>query len=216
MKLSRRAFALALLIAAAGLASPVEAQQSLTRPPWASAPPTAKGNAPLPTRADTHVYLLRGLFGVFSLGLDKLAQELVARGYTAEIQNWDDAETVIQQVTARASGGHTGPVVLIGHSLGANAVIEVATAVSARGVPIVLGVTFDATEPGPVPDNVAVFINFWAKDGFGRPVQAVPGYGGQLENFDLSEVPDISHTSIDTMDRFHQFVITTLDSMTRH
>ncbi len=215
MKLPRILLALAMLLAAAGLASTASAQQSLMRPPWAAAPPTAKGNAPLPTRADTHVYLLRGLFGVFSLGMDSLAQELVERGYTAEIYNWDEAETVIAQIAKRFQGGHTGPVVVIGHSLGANAVIQVADAVQPQSIPIVLGVTFDATDPGPVPDNIAVFINFWAKDGFGKPVEATPGYTGQLENFDLSGDPNISHTSIDTLDKFHQFVITTLESMTR-
>lgn len=212
MRLSRLLLALALLLA--GVLSGAHAQESLMHPPWAGPPPTARAGLPLPSRADTHVYLLRGLFGVFSLGMDSLAQQLVAQGYTSEIRNWDEADQVVQQIEKRFADGHRGPVVLIGHSLGANAVIDVATSVGAQSIPIVLGVTFDATDPGPVPDNVAVFINFWAKDGFGRPVEAVPGYRGQRENFDLSDVPDISHTSIDTMDRFHQFVIRTLESMT--
>lgn len=213
MRLPRLFLVMAAMAALLGVAGTATAQTS-PRPPWAAAPVTAKPGKPLPTRADTHVYLLRGLFGVFSQGIDALAAELVGLGYVSEVYGWDESQKVIDQISSRFAGGHAGPVVVIGHSLGANAVIEVATAVQAQSVPVDLGVTFDATDPGPVPANVAVFINFWANDGFGKPVAAVPGYSGQLENFDLSGEPGIDHTSIDTRERFHQFVITTLESMT--
>lgn len=213
MKLPRF-FLAAVLLLAGLLAGQGAFAQTSPRPPWAAAPVTQKGGGPLPTRANTHVYLLRGLFGVFSLGMDSLSQELVEQGYTAEIYGWDEAQKVVQQISTRFQNGHTGPVVIIGHSLGANAVIDVATTVQAQSIPIVFGVTFDATDPGPVPENVAVFYNFWAQDGFGKPVSAVAGYTGQLENFDLSGDPNISHTSIDTMDKFHQFIIKTLEGMT--
>ena len=194
--------------------APASPTPASPRAPWAAAPVKGKPGQPLPSRTDTHVYLLRGLFGVFSLGMDSLAQELIEKGYTSQIYGWDEAQQVIDLITSRYKAGHTGPVVIIGHSLGANAVIEIATAVQANNIPVDLGVTFDATDPDPVPNNVAVFINFWAQDGFGKPVSAVPGYGGLLENFDLSGQPDVSHTSIDTMDKFHQFVIATLEGMT--
>lgn len=170
--------------------------------------------APLPSRADTHVYLLRGLFGVFSQGLDALAQELVAQGYHAELYGWDEAQQVIALIERREVEGHEGPTILIGHSLGANAVINVANALQSQGIAVDLAVTFDATDPDPVPENVAILINFWAADGFGEPVEASPGYTGDLENIDLSGQPGIDHTSIDSMDQFHQTVIARLESLT--
>ncbi|GLK71605.1 alpha/beta hydrolase [Ancylobacter dichloromethanicus] len=170
--------------------------------------------APLPSRADTHVYLLRGLFGVFSQGLDALAQQLVAQGYHAEIYGWDEAQQVIALIGQREQQGHEGPVILIGHSLGANAVISVAESIQTQAIPVDLAVTFDATAPDPVPQNVAVLINFWAQDGFGVPVTATPGYTGDLENIDLSGQPGIDHTSIDTLDQFHQTVIARLEGLT--
>ncbi|MCK0208568.1 alpha/beta hydrolase [Starkeya koreensis] len=206
---------LAALLGALCLAGAAQAQTS-PRPPWAAPPITAKPGKPLPSRADTHVYLLRGLFGVFSQGIDALAAELVQLGYTAEVHGWDEAQTVIDQIVRRFADGHDGPVVVIGHSLGANATIAVASAVAPQNIPVDLAVTFDATDPGLVPENVAILINFWANDGFGKPVSAGPGYTGQLENFDLSGEPGIDHTSIDTRERFHQFVITTLEGMTGH
>jgi hypothetical protein len=83
-----------------------------------------------------------------------------------------------------------------------------------RNIPVLLGVTFDATDPGKVPLNVGTFINFWAKDGFGHPVEAGPDYAGELDNFDLSGQTGIDHTSIDALDRFHQFVIQKLEKLT--
>lgn len=204
MKLPRRLIVLSPLLLPAGLALANTAHRPLHGRPA----PT------LPSRADTHVYLIRGLFGVFSLGLDDLMKELVAQGYHSEIYGWDEAQKVIDLINQRAAGGHTGPVALIGHSLGANAVVSVATSIQQQNVPVDLGVTFDATDPGQVPSNVAVFINFWAQDGFGVPVSAVPGYTGDLENVDLSGQPGIDHTTIDAMEPFHQEVITRLESMT--
>jgi hypothetical protein len=169
---------------------------------------------PLPKRADTHVYLMRGLFGIFSLGMDDLAGKLSQQGYRPNIYGWDSWEQVATVIAQRYDGGHRGPIVVIGHSLGANAVFYVSDNLNRRNIPVLLGVTFDATEPGKVPNNVAAFMNFWARDGFGHPVQAEPGYRGDLSDFDLSGQPNIDHTSIDALDQFHQIVIAKLGNMT--
>lgn len=212
MKLPRCLFALFTLVAAAGLGP---GQANATQPNAAHAPHHGQSAAaPLPARADTHVYLLRGLFGVFSQGLDALAQELVEQGYHAELYGWDEAQQVITLIEQREQQGHEGPVILIGHSLGANAVISVAESLQSQAIAVDLAVTFDATAPDPVPENVAVLINFWAQDGFGVPVAPSPGYTGDLQNIDLSGQPGIDHTSIDTLDQFHQTVIARLESLT--
>ncbi|HEY9211275.1 MAG TPA: alpha/beta hydrolase [Ancylobacter sp.] len=208
MNISRRACALTILVALASLSM---APSVLAVTP---AKTTRTAPAQLPTRADTHVYMMRGLFGVFSQGIDALAVELNQTGYQAEVYDWDGWEQVAALIAQRYQGGHRGPVVIIGHSLGANAVINVATSLQVQSIPVELGVTFDATDPGQVPENVLVFINFWARDGFGEPVTAVPDYTGQLQNFDLSGQPGIDHTSIDSLDQFHQYVIGKLDDMT--
>jgi len=168
----------------------------------------------LPKRADTHVYLMRGLFGIFSLGMDDLAGKLNQHGYRSDLYGWDSWEQVAALIVERHERGHRGPIVVIGHSLGANAVFYVSDHLHRRSIPVLLGVTFDATEPGKVPDNVTTFINFWARDGFGHPVQASANYAGELDNFDLSSQSDVDHTSIDALDRFHQFVIGKLSNMT--
>ena len=206
MTISRRACALTLLAALASL--PLAPAMAVTPIKPKMTPAT------LPTRGQTHVYMMRGLFGVFSQGIDALAAELNQTGYLAEIYDWDSWQQVVATIQQRYQNGDRGPIVVIGHSLGANAVLSVASALDAQAIPVELGVTFDATAPAPVPDNVAHFVNFWARDGFGQPVTAVPGYPGHLENFDLSGQPGIDHTSIVQFEKFHQFVIIKLDDMT--
>ena len=61
-------------------------------------------------------------------------------------------------------------MVLIGHSLGANATFQIANALDAQNIPIELIVTFDATDPLPVPKNVLHFVNFYQNNGFGKKV----------------------------------------------
>ncbi|WP_018391014.1 alpha/beta hydrolase [Ancylobacter sp. FA202] len=210
MKLPRRLFNLTVLSAPLLVLGSLAGHANLATAPHHG----QSAAAPLPSRADTHVYLLRGLFGVFSLGLDDLAKQLKAQGYHTELYGWDEAQHVIDLIRRRDQQGHEGPTILIGHSLGANAVITVAEGLNKRSIAVDLAVTFDATDPDPVPQNVAILINFWADDGFGVPVTAVRGYTGDLQNIDLSDEPGIDHTSIDSMDQFHQTVIARLESIT--
>jgi pimeloyl-ACP methyl ester carboxylesterase len=174
-----------------------------------------KPRHPNVTRADTHVYLMRGLFGVFSLGMDDLAGKLNNRGFSASVYGYDVWQTIADQIVQRRQNGHTGPVVIIGHSLGANATFDVANSLNTRDVPVQLGVIFDATEVRQVPANVTTFINFYAKDGFGHRALAGPGFLGELDNFDLTTDGTITHTNIDALDRFHQLVIDKLMHLTR-
>lgn len=164
-------------------------------------------------KSDTHVYLMRGLFGVFSLGMDDLAGKLHRDGYRANIYGWDSWEQVAETIERNYQGGQNA-VVVVGHSLGANAVILVSERLQKNGVPVLLAVTFDATDPHKVPMNVGTFLNFWARDGFGHPVEALPGYKGELDNFDLSGQANVDHTSIDALDQFHRLVIAKLDGLT--
>src|SRR5262249_42281519 len=78
------------------------------------------------TKADTHVYLLRGWFGVFSTGLDKLAEELRSKGIKAEAVGHLAWKSTVSEIVKYHSADKGGSLVLIGHSQGANNVIEMA------------------------------------------------------------------------------------------
>ena len=180
-----------------------------------SAPAQHVSPQPNLMRSETHVYLMRGLLGIFSLGMDDLAGKLNNQGFRANVYGYEVWQTIADQIVQRRRDGHTGPVVIVGHSLGANATFDVADSLNGRDVPVLLAVIFDATEVRRVPANVSAFINFYARDGFGHQAVAGPGFRGELANFDLSGDGTITHTNIDALDRFHRLVIDKLLHLTR-
>jgi hypothetical protein len=164
--------------------------------------PARAANAP-----PVHIYMMRGLLGIFSLGIDSLAKRLRAQGFDPQILGWDQWGQIAGEILDNARGGDTGQIILIGHSLGSNSTIEVANAIRQQNIPVDLIVTFDITQPLQVPRNVVRFINFYQRNGFGE--RAVPGYGftGELTNIDLTSDTSIGHGNIDEIPRLQQAVV---------
>jgi hypothetical protein len=155
----------------------------------------------------SRIYMMRGLLGIFSLGIDSLAARLRAAGYDPQILGWDQWGQIASEILAANRNGDTSQIILIGHSLGSNSTIQVANAVQQQNIPVDLIVTFDITQPLQVPRNVQRFINFYQYNGFGE--RAVPGYGftGELQNIDLTSDSSIGHGNIDEIPRLQQAVV---------
>jgi hypothetical protein len=198
----------ALAIAGAGLATafirPANAQ-------WPSLLPLSNPNV---SSDPARIYLLRGLFGIFSTGMDSLSGKLSAQGYNPNLLSWTDASVVVDQITTARRGGDDKPIILIGHSLGSNAVAGIAQQLGQQNIPVDLVVTFDVTEPMRASANVRTFINFFQYNGFGRPVSAGPGFTGELQNIDLSADKNISHGNIDEAASLQQVVTERIFSIT--
>src|SRR5262249_53227771 len=143
-------------------------------------------------QAREHVYLFRGLADVFSLGMNTLADELNQRGVYATAHSHTDWKPLADKAVAAYKAGKERPIILIGHSLGADAVMQMADYLGDKGVPVALLVPFDATQSFPVPGNVGRVINFTQRD----YAHMRPGLGfrGSLSNVDLSSDSSISHT----------------------
>jgi pimeloyl-ACP methyl ester carboxylesterase len=168
-------------------------------------PASAQGARSLgPAQAAAHAYLLRGLMNIFSLGMDDLADEIRRAGIDAGVYNHADADAIVAAIVARYAGADRGPVILIGHSLGADAVMEMAQRLDDQNIPVALVVPFDGTESHLAPKNVATVINFTRH----FTVQPGPGFHGRLENIDMSGDPRIDHTNIDKSQRLHTYVLT--------
>jgi hypothetical protein len=148
-------------------------------------------------QAETRVYLLRGWFGVFSTGMDELAAELKAKGIKAEaIGHLSWKSTVSKIVKDRASGkGYA--LVLVGHSQGANNVIEMAQALETHKIAVDLLVTLAPMLQEPVPSNVVRAMNYYQNPGWGAPLVAGRGFHGKLSNIDVSSDLTITHINID-------------------
>jgi alpha-beta hydrolase superfamily lysophospholipase len=135
--------------------------------------------------------------------MDTLAAELNKRGVYATVDNHADWQELADSAAANYKAGKEGPIILIGHSLGADAVMEMASYLGKRGVPVALVVPFDGTASFPASSNVARVLNlsqhYWMSRG--------PGFHGSLINVDLRSDPNIDHLNIDKSPRLHARVI---------
>jgi hypothetical protein len=155
---------------------------------------------------NAHVYLLRGLLNVFSLGMDTLAEELKGRGVDATVHGYRDWQTLADQAVADYKAGKEAPIILIGHSLGADSVMEMAAYLGRKGVPVALVVPFDCTKSFQASDNVARVLNLTHSGSYAY-VRGGPGFHGTLANVDVSADPDIDHINIDKSPRLHARVV---------
>lgn len=159
------------------------------------------------SRAEVQVDLFRGLADIFSRGMDTLTHRLNQEGYSARVYSTNQWPTAAQRIAAQYSRGHKVIVVLVGHSLGGNAIFDAAYELDQRNIPIELLVSFDATNPRPVPKNVIHVINFFQQNGFGKQVTPGPDFKGELTNIDLTAETGLSHTTIDKSPRLHAMVM---------
>ncbi|MEH6950757.1 hypothetical protein V4R08_05330 [Nitrobacter sp. NHB1] len=145
-----------------------------------------------------HVYLMRGLFNVFSLGMDELAAKLEKVGVKAEAMPYTSWSSLADSITAKYRAGNREPIILMGHSFGADTTISLARKLNESRIPVALIVNFDPTSPGPVPRNVRRIINFYVPTAWGRPVEGGKRFRGRLSN--LNESGKYSHFGIDKAD----------------
>lgn len=173
---------LALIIVSLGLASRVAQAQAQTQP---------------------HVYLFHGIFAFLSLGMDDIAGKLQRRGIPATVHSFDDWQSVAEQAAAGYQAGTANPIILVGHSLGANSVMKIADYLDKANVPVALIVTFDSTDTYYAPKNVSRLLNFTRYFEMRRG----PGFHGSLTNLDLRSDPEITHLNIDRSPKLQAWVI---------
>jgi predicted esterase len=153
------------------------------------------------------VILLRGWFGVFSMGLDSLTEQLKTRGINAEVAGHLSWQNEVTEILRERSAGRTGPLVLVGHSQGANNVIDIARALEASHVTVDLLITLSPFMQNRVPANVAKAINYYQAPGWGQPLEADQGFHGKLINVNLSDDPTISHIGIDKSEKIQTEIV---------
>ena len=147
-----------------------------------------------------HVYLMRGLLNIFSLGMDQLAAQIARRTASKPASTITRSRrSIVSQITQQYRAGDHGPYILVGHSLGADAVMTMAQELNAKGVPVALVVPFDGTGSYLAPRNVSCVLNLTQRDyAYMRPGA---GFHGKLSNVDVSGDPAIDHFTIDKSPR---------------
>jgi Thioesterase domain len=201
----RRIAAHAFFIVALGIGPAAAAQ---TAKPVAHAAPAHAGAAHSASRDDgshPHVYLMRGLLNIFSLGMDQLAAQIARNSIDASVYNHSAEETVVRAIVQKYRGGDHGPYILVGHSLGADAVMLMAQQLNAQGVPVALVVPFDGTGSYAAPANVNCVFNLTQRNY--AYMQAGAGFHGKLSNVDVSSDTSIDHVTIDKSPRLQAMAL---------
>ena len=142
-----------------------------------------------PKLATGQVYLFRGFANIFSTGLDTLGKQLTADGIKAEVLSLPNAQTFARKIADRyRESKDARPIVLVGHSLGADMTFSVASALQPMKIPVALILSFDPTGKGPVPGNVKKTLNFYTGgETLWSPVLPAPGFKGELANINLRQ-----------------------------
>jgi hypothetical protein len=190
---SSRCRLLAATLTVTGLMlSPAAAQKTAARNPHEAAP-------------HAHVYLMRGLMNIFSLGMDQLAAKIESQGVAASVYNHAQADEIVDQIATRYRAGDHGPVILIGHSLGADAVMLMAQSLNRRGIPVALAIPFDGTASYAVSKNVACVINMTQREY--AYMRAGVGFHGKLSNVDVNGDAGIDHFTIDKSPQLQAYAL---------
>ena len=172
-------------------------------------------------RRQGSVYLVRGLLGPFSMGMDKICKDLQEQGVHAVVfQHTQEGELADALGREYSATGSPEPLVLIGHSLGADDVVEICRKLTAQKIRVTLMITVDPVMADPVPGNVVQAINFYRSNGvmdtlpFFRGIPLKPSQGAEvrLVNLNLNKheellEPGTNHFTIDKNNRVRQAIV---------
>jgi hypothetical protein len=144
-----------------------------------------------------HVFLMRGAFNVFSLGMDEMAAKLQRLGINVSVENYLGWASIVDQAAAEYQSGRVKNIILVGHSSGATAVTAVAARLGERGVPVKLAIGLDPTTRVFAAGRVERYINYYAPGGMGTLVDKGKDFHGTLQNVSTSGDPGVGHFNID-------------------
>lgn len=165
-----------------------------------------------PAAPGAHVYLLRGVLNIFSLGLDDIADKLRQQGITVTVANYLSWSSLADEAAAEYKSGRIRTIVLVGHSSGATALPDMVARLDQLGAPVKLAIGLDSVFRTSLAGHVGRYINFYVASGNGEPVAKTSQFRGSLENIDVSST-GVGHLSIDKNQMMQQRVISAIDAV---
>jgi hypothetical protein len=176
-------------------------------------PAALNAATPVAPAAAAHVYLLRGVLNIFSLGLDEIAARLRAQGIPVTVANFVSWSSLANEAAAEYRSGRVRNIILVGHSSGATALPDMVARLGQLGVPVKLAIGLDSVFRTKLAGHAERYINFYVASGAGEPVTPTKDFHGALENVDVQGVPGIGHLSIDKNQIIQQKVISAIDAV---
>lgn len=157
-------------------------------------------------KSNARVFVMRGgLGGVFSTGMNQLQSTLETRyRIRSESTVWYKVDQLSKYIIKNYGTKELpGPIILAGHSLGANEQIKVANNLAKANIPVELLITIDAVSPLEVPPNVKHVLNIY-KPSFvpmfsGLRVKARDPKRTTIENINVATLKKaaVNHFTID-------------------
>jgi hypothetical protein len=169
--------------------------------------------AQAPVRA--HVFLIRGVLNIFSLGMDQMASQLQQQGITATVHNHLFWVSIANEAAAEYKSGRINEIILVGHSSGATVLPDIVERLDREGVPVKLAVGLDSVFHTSLNGRVGRYINYYVGNGAGTRVAEAKGFSGKLDNVDVESIPGISHLTIDKNALIQRKVIAEIDAAVR-
>ena len=145
------------------------------------------------------IYLLRGLANIFSRGMDVMGERMVRKGLDARVYNHNAWQGLANNIVARAKVKQVSyPIIIMGHSLGGNASVQMAKYLGDRGIKVRYVVTFDPTVTTFVGRNVNQVTNYYLpNEKHTNVVRKVAGFSGNLKNVRVTNIRGITHTNVE-------------------
>jgi hypothetical protein len=175
-----------------------------------------------------NVYLLRGWIGIFSFGINNLRDEIDHAGIRANVYQDDQWSALADAIDKKYAHLKTyEPLVLIGHSYGADDVLRICRHLAKSAITVDLVITLDPVSPPQVPPNVRRCVNVYQSNGAWDKVPAFRGVAlhnesdsacdlrnmdVRVDRVDLLE-PGTNHFNIEKNKKIHEEVLRQL-SMT--
>jgi hypothetical protein len=160
---------------------------------WIGSTPAHAAN-----HSKVHVYLIRGLANIFSLGMDDLASKLNAEGIPASVSNHLAWPLVASEAAEAYKSGQARTLIFVGHSAGADAIANICAQLGKQGIPVRLAIALD---PGlsrmPASGHVQRYINYYVSTGIGHTIGKAPDFRGNFSNIDVANMPGVGHFNID-------------------
>ena len=175
-------------------------------------PCMANAAAPASGTSGAHVYLLRGVLNIFSLGLDEIAAKLERQGIPVTVANFVSWSSLADEAAAEYKSGRVRTIILVGHSSGATALPDMVARLDRLGAPVTLAIGLDSVFRTSLAGRVGRYINFYVANGAGTPVEKTRQFHGALENVDVGAT-GIGHLTIDKNQVMQQRVISAIDAV---
>lgn len=158
-----------------------------------------------------HVFAIRGFLGIWSRGMNTISYKAKDELHVASTSVGCVEQDRLADFIIKSYENHTlkPPIILVGHSFGADAVIDLSWNLYRKGIPVHLLIMTDPVVPKKIPPNVIHCYNVYKSHPMtdfipayrGIKVDAVDAGRTWVENVNLRTLPidkdDVTHFNID-------------------